>query len=379
MSTAIRLHAQQTDWQAAARDLGLAFARRAAAADEQDAFVAENFAELKASGLLAAGVPEELGGGGAGPVELSAMLQELARHCGSTALAFSMHTHQVAVAAWRWRHQKAPVEALLRRVAAENIVLISSGGSDWLPSSGTATRTEGGFRIDARKAFASGVPAGDLLLTSAVDADAEGGPEVLHFAVPLKAENVRLLDTWRTIGMRGTGSQDVEIAGFFVPESAIAGRRPQGKWHPLFHIISMVAIPLIYSVYLGVAEAARDRALALAARRKDDPGLPYAIGAMDRELLAARLAHRRMIEIAADGTPGPATTNEVMAARALTGAACVRTAEKAMEVTGGMSFYRAHELERLFRDVQGARFHPLGDTAQLHYAGRMALGLDIDG
>ena len=49
-----------------------------------------------------------------------------------------------------------------------------------------------------------------------------------------------------------------------------------------------------------------------------------------------------------------------------------------MEVAGGAAFYREHGLERLFRDVQGARYHPLRDKAQLHYAGRMALGLPID-
>ena len=41
----------------------------------------------------------------------------------------------------------------------------------------------------------------------------------------------------------------------------ISLKRPQGKWHPLFHIISMIAIPLIYSAYVGIAEAARDLAV----------------------------------------------------------------------------------------------------------------------
>jgi alkylation response protein AidB-like acyl-CoA dehydrogenase len=50
-----------------------------------------------------------------------------------------------------------------------------------------------------------------------------------------------------------------------------------------------------------------------------------------------------------------------------------------MEVAGGGSFYRSLGLERLFRDVQGARYHPLQEKAQLRYAGRLALGLDIDG
>jgi alkylation response protein AidB-like acyl-CoA dehydrogenase len=83
-------------------ELGPRFAARAAAHDEDDTFVAENFAELKARGIFAAGVPAELGGGGATLAELCAMQQALAAHCGSTALALAMHTHQVATAAWRW-------------------------------------------------------------------------------------------------------------------------------------------------------------------------------------------------------------------------------------------------------------------------------------
>jgi acyl-CoA dehydrogenase len=45
----------------------------------------------------------------------------------------------------------------------------------------------------------------------------------------------------------------------------------------------------------------------------------------------------------------------------------------------GAALYHSTGLERLFRDVQGARYHPLQEKAQQRYAGRMALGLDIDG
>jgi alkylation response protein AidB-like acyl-CoA dehydrogenase len=49
-----------------------------------------------------------------------------------------------------------------------------------------------------------------------------------------------------------------------------------------------------------------------------------------------------------------------------------------MEVAGGSSFYRASGLERLFRDIQGARFHRPQERAQLRFSGRLALGLDLD-
>ena len=80
-----------------------------------------------------------------------------------------MHTHQVAIPAWRWRtRRRPPVEPLLKRVAAERIILLSSGGSDWIGGSGKAEKVEGGYRITARKVFTSGAPAGDLLMTGAV-------------------------------------------------------------------------------------------------------------------------------------------------------------------------------------------------------------------
>ncbi|MGZ8450808.1 MAG: acyl-CoA dehydrogenase family protein [Candidatus Binatia bacterium] len=364
--------------EAIVNDLAPRFAARAAAVDESDRFVAENFAELKERGLFAAGVPAELGGMGASHGELCEMLRLLARSCGSTALAFSMHTHQVATNAWRWRHQKAPVEGLLKRVASENILLLSSGGSDWLNGSGSATRVDGGFRINARKIFSSGAPAGDLLMTSAVYDDPDTGPTVLHFAVPIKAEGVKRLDTWKVMGMRGTGSHDVELNSVFVADAAIGGKRPAGKWHPLFHIISMIAFPLVYSAYIGVAEAVRDLVLDRGRKGKPDRHTVELIGAIDNELTIARLVRQDMIEAAATDEPGLATTNRVMTGRTLVARGVLNTVELAMEAAGGSAFYRSAGLERLFRDAQAARFHPLREGAQKTFAGRMALGLDVD-
>jgi alkylation response protein AidB-like acyl-CoA dehydrogenase len=358
--------------------LGPRFAERAARTDEGDLFVAENFGELKAHGLVAAGVPKELGGGGASHGDLADMLRQLGHFCGSTALAFSMHTHQVATAAWRWRHQKAPVDGLLKRVAAENIVILSSGGSDWLQGSGTATRVDGGFRINGRKIFASGAPVGDLLMTSAVYDDPQAGPSVLHFAVSMKAEGVKVLDTWRVMGMRGTASHDIELTDVFIPDSGVSLKRPQGKWHPLFHIISMIAIPLIYSVYVGIAEAARDCAVKQATKRRADGQVAYLIGGVENELTAARLALQGMIAAAATNEPDFATTNRVMIGRTLVARGVLKTVELAMEAAGGGAFYRSVGLERLFRDAQACRYHPLQEGAQRTFAGRLALGQDVD-
>lgn len=361
-------------------ELGPAFAARQEAADE-DKYVAQNIAELKASGLVEAGVPKELGGGGADIDELAAMLRTLAYHCGSTALTFSMHTHQVAVPAWRWTYQqpaKAAVEPLLKRIAAERIMLLSSGGSDWIAGSGKAEKVEGGYRINARKVFTSGAPTGDLLMTAAVLESAGEPPMVLHFGVPMNSPHVKVLDTWRALGMRGTGSQDVMIDGHVVPEAAVALKRKAGEWHLIFQIISTIAFALVYGVYLGVAESGRDLAIELAKRKQPSRHAIDLAGRMDTELTAARLAHESMLAAVRRNSPSAATVNEVMIGRQLVGRHAIATLDYAMELAGGVSFYRSAGLERKFRDIQAARYHPLQAGPQAEYAGAMALGLSVD-
>jgi hypothetical protein len=100
-------------------------------------------------------------------------------------------------------------------------------------------------------------------------------------------------------------------------------RRKAGEWHPIFHIIAAIAFPLIYSVYLGVAERARHR-------------------------------HR------------PCQAQDAQQAR--------RRACRA----GGAGFYRSAGLERRFRDIQAACYHLLQSGPQAEYAGAMVLGLPVD-
>lgn len=350
------------------------FGARAPELEHSDDFVAANYEELRSSGLLAAAVPAELGGHGMEIAELSEMLKSMAHACPSTALAFSMHTHIVAVAAWRWRHQKAPVQPLLEKVAKEKVVLVSTGGGDWLDSSGEAVAVEGGFRISARKSFCSGVPAGNLLVTSAVLKEKN---EVLHFAVPLKAEGVRIEPTWKTLGMRNTASHDAVLDKVFVAEGAVSMRRPAGKWHPLFDLLCLFALPLVYAVYVGVAQAARARAVGMVRGRKAGDALLQELGEMENQLAAAQLAHADWIACAVAGKPGRESTNRAMIDRTLVARGVLGSVEAALSAAGGAAFYRRHGLEQLFRDAQGARFHPLQEHPQKALAGRTALGLEI--
>jgi acyl-CoA dehydrogenase len=364
------------DWRTILAEIGPRLAEEGARCDKSGAYVGANIALLRENGFFGLAVPVEFGGGGLTRTELAAMLRQLARTCSSTGLAFSMHTHPAAAQVWRWQNQKAPVEPLLKRIAGERIQLLTSGGSDWLSGSGTATKVEGGYRISGQKIFASGAPTADLFMTTAVEQTAEG-PTVLQFGLPVKSEGVTILDNWDTLGMRGTASQTVKIDNVFIPDAAVSVRRPAGKWHPSMYVISMVAFPLVYAAYAGVAEAARDIAVA-AARTRSDPSIVEAVGELENEWAATRIAHDSMVAFAETAQPGPATANAIFTHRALVARSAIRTVELAMGVAGGASYFRSMGLERLFRDIQGARFHPLTDAPQRRLAGRLALGLPID-
>lgn len=357
--------------------IGPRFAEGADARDATDTFVDAHYDVLKEHKVFSAMVPKDLGGGGIGHGAMCAFLRDLAHYCSSTALALSMHQHLVAAAVYNHRNGR-PGQKLLERVATSETVLVSTGAADWMESNGSVERVEGGFRVTARKPFASGSPRGGLLVTSAPYEDPQEGWQVLHFPVPFSAEGVSLVDDWQTLGMRATGSRTVILDKVFVPEEAVALRRPRGRFHPAWNVILTVAMPLIMSVYTGVAEAAAAIARGQAAQRRDEPAVPYLLGELATALTAAQLATDDMVRLADDlnFAMGLDVTDAILVRKTIAATQVIATVEKALEVAGGAGFYRRLGLERLLRDAHGAQFHPLPAKRQHLFTGRVALGLD---
>ncbi|HUQ42052.1 MAG TPA: acyl-CoA dehydrogenase family protein [Candidatus Limnocylindrales bacterium] len=369
----------KTDWLGKAKELATDFATRAPKHDADDSFVAENYAAMKTAKLFSAPIPAELGGGGATFAEHAAIIRTIARGCGSTGLAFSMHSHLLQATIWRHRHNATPpAEPLLRRIAKEELILVSTGGSDWLDGSGALTKgDDGNYKFSGRKIFGSGGPSGDLLLTTGIYDDPQSGPTVYHFGVSMKDPGVKVQDNWKTLGMRGTGSNDITIENVAVADAGVSVRRPKGAWHRFFDVVSPIIWPLTYSAYVGVAENAHDIALAMAPKRKDDAVTQDGVGEMRTQLLIAQETLERMISVAAsEYEPSMALSDLTYRRKTAVAKAALRTVELAMEVAGGAGFYRAAGLERCFRDIQGARYHPWQERKQYRFSGRIALGLD---
>lgn len=355
--------------------VGPVIAENSAWLDATDGFIDKNFDLLKQHGVFSALVPSEYGGGGADYAEMCEFIRELAHACPSTALTLAMHSHLVSAAVANDRAGR-PGRALLDKVSSGEVVLVSTGANDWLDSNGSAEKVEGGYRVSSFKPFASGSPKGDVMVTSVRYDDPIEGPQVLHFPLPMASEEVTLLGDWQTLGMRATGSQTVKIDGAFVPDAAIAMKRPRNGYHPAFSVILTVAMPLIMSAYTGAAEKIAEMALE---RSRVESELNYILaGELINLLEVARMARADMIRRCNefDFQPSEQLASDILVRKTICADHVIQVAGKAMEVAGGASFMRKTGIERFFRDLQGARFHPLPEKRQQLFTGRVALGME---
>ena len=364
-------------------EVGEVAARHAADHDADATFVSEAYAAMRANGYLALAVPAELGGQGASMRQIAYAQAELARHDGASALAVAMHTYLCALQAFRHRQGAPDAAVVLERVVEEDLIIATSGGSDWLwPTTTAELDDDGNLRVTGRKAFCSQSPEATVVATSAVVGEPGDGAEVLHFAVPLSADGVSIDETWDTLGMRGTASHDLVLDDVVVPAERVTGRRPYGELSGPLVAAALHFAPIGAATYFGIAAGARDQAVAAATGGSRGPralsALPRVhrqVGLMDAKLRGAWWALLGSLdEMGEDYTPSAPLLATLMLAKRQVVLDAIAVVDLAMDVVGGRSYFRSSPLERAFRDVRAGTFHPFPAEVTLTYAGKLALG-----
>ncbi len=365
----------EVDWSGLAHDIGNSHRSGVDERDRTGEIAVTAFESLRTRGITGALVPVEFGGGGASHADMGEMLRVIGTYDPATAVTLSMHSHVIAMQVWRHNHGM-DASGIFRKVIDDDAVLVSTGGSDWLSSNGSARRVEGGYRITARKSPASGCEVGTLLATSIRWDDAPEGPQVLHCVVPCSAEGVSIDLTWDTLGLRATGSHTVVLDDVFVSDAAVSLTRPADRWHPIWNTIVGAAIPLIMSAYVGIANAAVASACASMAGR-GEPHVLQLLGEMaNAHTTAADLVAAMFVDadnLRFDNTDAHAS--RTLSRKTVATDALIDTVRLALEVTGGAGYTRSSDIERLYRDVHGTLFHPLPRAKQTSLSGRVALGL----
>jgi alkylation response protein AidB-like acyl-CoA dehydrogenase len=369
----------EADLVARAAAVGQTLAASAAGHDRNGTWVDRSFAAVRDAGLLRIAVPTELGGDGATIRQVAMVQRELAAHCGSTALASAMHQHVTAFTAWRYRRGLPGAEATLRRIAADGIVVVSTGGGDFTHPAGSAVRVDGGYRVAGRKSFVSQAPVGSVLSTMFPLDDPERGRRVLNVAVPFATDGVAIDANWDTMGMRGTASHDVIFDDVFVPDERVLADRPYGIIDGPLQVISSIAFPIISAVYLGLAEGAYRHTLDHLSDREPDLSVQRRIGLMRHRLQVAGWAlDGALTAVGDDPSPSMASVVAVMAAKREIALVAAEVTGLAMDLGGARTYRKGSPIERAHRDAMAARFHPLDPETTLIHGGRHVLGLPSD-
>jgi len=257
-----------------------------------------------------------------------------------------------------------------------------------LLSTSKAERVDGGFRITGHKMFGTLAPVWTRYGLHATWADAEGGPKIVHAFLPRSHDGWRIVETWNTMGMRATRSDDVVLEDAYVPDKYVARIVPTGFGGADAFILGMFAWSLMgFANIYWIAQRALDLALpgiknktslGLSRTIAYHPEIQHTLAEMLLDFDAIGPHIDRIAEDWSNGVDhGGAWPAKIISAKYHAVEACWRIVDRAMEVSGGAGMFRANELERLFRDARCGRFHPANTFLVHELVAKTALGIDL--
>lgn len=371
--------------------------RKAAGGNDQDsAFPQDTFREFAKVGLMGATVPAELGGLGVSRLyDLAVALRVLAEADASTALALHVQLSRALTLTYEWMHGAPNASALaerLLRAMATGEAAVCTGLKDAPGVVTTLTEdAAGGWRLHGRKTLVSMAPIGTHFFVHAVRRDDGGAPTRL--VVPLvsrDAPGLTVLPGWDGLGMRASGTLEIDFDNCWIPGADVLDRGPVGVRRDVVLAGQTISSITMLGIYAGIAQAARDIAVEHCARRgaKVAPGVRTLVAETDARLYALRTAtgaalcnadqlnDRYTMDLDERGrqmmTPfqwAKMTVNEL----------AVRVVTDSMSMVGGQAYSGGHPLARLYRDVRAGGFmQPYSYADGVDYLSGQALRLDRD-
>lgn len=346
---------------------------------EQEARLAPELVEqLRASGLMRSGAPALIGGAEAPP--------GVALGCAETISAGD--------AATGWCVSIAMTSSLLSAYLPSDGAVETLGdprsiaAGVWAPRA-TARRVDGGLVVSGRWTFCSGITHADHFFGGCL-LDDGNGPTMRVVGIP--TSELRVIDTWHTSGLRGTGSHDAVADEVFVPDRRTASLADSPLDTPLyrFPIFGYFAL-CIAAVALGNARGAIEDLLDLAGRKVSFGGrrtlaekssTQAVLGQAEASLRAARALFYSAIDDAWEAAKAGAVSVELRAGLRLAATHAARTgadvARAMYDLGGGTAIYDESPLQRRFRDASTVTAHIQVSPGTWETTGKLLLGLPAD-
>lgn len=378
-----------TEDQIALRDLVRKFVERempkdaVAEWDTKGAFPEGLLDKMAAIGLMGASVPEEHGGTGGGVVEETIVLEELARHSSTVALAYGLDISFGAVTIER-HGSAAQKKHFLPRIARGEVHFALSmtepdGGTDILGAMKTRAVAEGDdFIINGAKIWTTGLNiASYLFVVARTDKNPDKPSHGLTvFLIPKDTPGL----TYRKIeklGSKFLHSYEVSYENVRVPRSAIVGTENRG-WHAIIDTLNNERI-FIAAVCVGLGQGALDDAVQYAKERQafgkpigqyQAVQHPLADSLTEIELARLMTYKSSWMQDRGQDCSLPASMAKYFASEA-----AFRTTDRGMRVLAGYGFAMEYNMQRYYRDIRQLIFAPITNEMGKNYIAQVGLGL----
>jgi alkylation response protein AidB-like acyl-CoA dehydrogenase len=367
------------------------FRQRAGDYDRENRFFSEDWDEITKADYLKMAVPVEFGGLGMSLAQVCREQRRLAYHAPATALAVNMHLYWTVLAA-SMRAMGDPSTSWMLEEAGRGEIFAaghSESGNDLVAmySSTRAERVDGGYRFYGHKNFGSLTPVWTRLGLHAQDNNDATGPKIVHAFLPRDSGGFRIIETWDTIGMRASRSDDTVLEGAFVPDRYIGSVTPVDFAGANLFVLCLfgAAEPTIASVYMGMAERLRDLAVGTAQKKTSlalggksmayNPMIEYIVAEIGMEVEAMAAHLERIADDWSNGVDhGGLWPLKLVAMKYRVTEGARKVGKLALDVVGGGGIFKGQELERLLRDVTLGPVHPANSALAHEVVGKSLLG-----
>jgi alkylation response protein AidB-like acyl-CoA dehydrogenase len=367
-----------TEIEAVARQIAAAAAEMASEIDDDRRLPDPLVTLLADSGLLRAGAPVEVGALELPPGVALACAEALARGNASAGWCVSIAITSSLLVGYLPAASRDALFGGGRGIAA----------GVWAPR-GTGRTVDGGVVVSGRWPFCSGITHADVMFAGCL-VDGQRVPSV----VALRKEDLQVLDTWHTLGLRGTGSHDTVADEVFVPADRVFSLfdgpivdRPVYRF-PVFGFFALS----IAAAALGNGRGAIDDLTEVAGGKKglgstrtlaERPSTQAAVATAESALGAARALYYQAIEAAWQASQvGEPVSVEARNRLRLAATHAVRTSADVVrdmyDLAGGTAIYDSSPLQRRFRDAYTATAHFQVNEASRELPGRILLDQPAD-
>jgi alkylation response protein AidB-like acyl-CoA dehydrogenase len=281
---------------------------------------------------------------------------------------------------------------ILEEAAAGEVFAAGHGevGNDFplLMAVARAEPADGGYKIFGHKIFGSLTPVWTRLGLHAIDTSDANNPKIVHAFMPRDATGYRIEETWDTLGMRATRSDDTIFDGAFIPDKYIPRVVPAGLAGADAFVLGVFgwAEPTFGSIYIGIAERALELAVADAKKKTSvamggrsmayNPMLQWEIAEMAVELDSIIAHVERVADDWSNGVDhGGLWPAKLVSAKYKAVEGAKRIVDLAMDISGGGGMFKRNELERMYRDVRAGGFHPANSALVHELVGKSYLGV----